>query len=540
MGSDKTPKDYRPGREQCDEGISRALREPLLSSQQETRDELLQHPTTWSSETGLPEPSRNVHLTLIYTIFAFAGRSMWSQSILATYVFLLKNDVEAVGYITAVLGMAQLVASIPAGITADFKSRRSILRMASILGALAIATTMTACLVKNYFWLVTALAAWGIFNGVTNTTLDALFTDSIPVGDRSHFFTQRASLVSLGNVVGPFVSLVMFLTLGNHWTVQDCTRVMAMGQLICLPSVIMLCFFKDSNMHENTNEHDTWTGTATLSCQSIHSAVSVQTISAPLDEESNPQADQDQPNELHRDDLQSHTYLQSLRDRHIPATIAIVDIISGLASGMSIRYFPIFFVDNLQLSPVFMQALYILSPLLMVVLMKVGQLLSIRWGRLHVTVLFKWIGVIFMFAMIGAYHRGGHPVLVCTLYVLRTAFMNSTGALSRSALMDHVPYNERGRWSALESVNMFSWSGSAAIGGILVQRMGLLPMFAVTAGLQWVGTWPMISLFQHDFMEQNTVSHSSVNMTRSNSVVSLLRDCDTSQDDDVEEDGDEG
>ena len=79
-----------------------------------------------------------------------------------------------------------------------------------------------------------------------------------------------------------------------------------------------------------------------------------------------------------------------------------------------------------------------------------------------------------MFGMIIAY-RSGLPVwTVCVLYVLRTAFMNSTGALTRSLLMDSVPKNERGRWSALESVNVLSWSGSAVIGGLLVGAMGIV------------------------------------------------------------------
>jgi predicted MFS family arabinose efflux permease len=84
--------------------------------------------------------------------------------------------------------------------------------------------------------------------------------------------------------------------------------------------------------------------------------------------------------------------------------------------------------------------------------------------------------------------------VICTLLVLRTAFMNSTNALTKSVLMDHVPQDERAKWSALESFNMFSWSGSAALGGILVDSDGIIFNFCITAALQFVATFPHLLL----------------------------------------------
>ena len=86
------------------------------------------------------------------------------------------------------------------------------------------------------------------------------------------------------------------------------------------------------------------------------------------------------------------------------------------------------------------------------------------------------------------------PWIICVVYVLRTGLMNSTTPLTKSILMDNVPTQERGRWSALESVNMFSWSGSAALGGILVSFDGLLFNFSVTATMQFMATMPVIAL----------------------------------------------
>lgn len=70
--------------------------------------------------------------------------------------------------------------------------------------------------------------------------------------------------------------------------------------------------------------------------------------------------------------------------------------------------------------------------------------------------------------------------------------------------MDNVPSNERGKWSALESVNMFSWSGSAAIGGFLVGVLGIVPLFAITASIQFISSLLVMALFGVDTTESRS------------------------------------
>ena len=73
--------------------------------------------------------------------------------------------------------------------------------------------------------------------------------------------------------------------------------------------------------------------------------------------------------------------------------------------------------------------------------------------------------------------------------------MNAPTALTKSILMDSVPANERAKWGALESVNMFGWAGSAALGGYLVDWEGIEFNFYLTASLQLVATKPLFFLF---------------------------------------------
>jgi len=174
--------------------------------------------------------------------------------------------------------------------------------------------------------------------------------------------------------------------------------------------------------------------------------------------------------------------------------VATTDVVGGFASGMSIRYIAIFLYDNLQLSPVAVQVVYLFNPILQVVLRKKSQSLAGTYGRCAVTVALKWMGISLLLSMVFLYQKGVSRVLVCAILILRMACMNSPSSLTKSVLMDHVPKAERAKWASLESVSMVSWSGSAALGGILVEKKGILFNFCVTAGLQFLATGPLVLL----------------------------------------------
>ena len=164
----------------------------------------------------------------------------------------------------------------------------------------------------------------------------------------------------------------------------------------------------------------------------------------------------------------------------------------SIAAGMSIRYFPIFFLSNLRLNPVIVQILFFSSVVCQIPLSIVAQRGAKRIGRCQMTVLFKWIGVLCFVSMILSYRYRLSNVLISILWIGRTSLMNSCSALTKSIIMDAVPQCERGKWSALESVNMFSWSGSAFLGGILVGEEGIIFNFTLTCCMQAIAILPLL------------------------------------------------
>jgi len=92
--------------------------------------------------------------------------------------------------------------------------------------------------------------------------------------------------------------------------------------------------------------------------------------------------------------------------------------------------------------------------------------------------------------------------VIIGIFVIRTALMNGPKALTRSIIMDQVPKEHRAKWSSLESFNTASWSGSAFIGGVLVDRFGILNNFYATSCLQAVALIPVLFILKRIPKEQ--------------------------------------
>ena len=551
------------------------------------------------SSISSSKQNRNVALVLLYTFINFTGRGIWDQNCIQTLAYLLKsNDPKAIGFATAAMGIAQLASSIPTGILADRYRRDTLLRIGSCFGLAACATTIAGSLwlfsgqqrllfffrPTHYSVLVSSLVLWGFQAGTTNTAILALFSDSIPDGARSFYFTRRSILVNTGYMCGPAIALVVFAAMGNHWGIPDCSMVWLGGTLVALPGMVVLWFLSDdeNDANGNGNDRDTdsendssagashynneipnsvgeelWlrssssltiaslcetgstrsTSTTTANANDKnnnnsgfleeilsrphHNGTAVQgTTQIPRNSSNTTITPRTRPTPITTQQQTDGTYdeekLGNLfncyllpRHRIVPFLVASADVTSGLASGLSTRYVAIFMYEKLGLGPVTVQVLYILKAVLQIGLRYQSQV----WGRLHgrcrVSLCVKWWSIGLVFVMVGCYENGLPPLLVCGVLLLQIASMNATSSLTRSVLMDHVPRDERARWASLESVTMVSWSGSAVLGGILVDSYGLLFNFRATAVLQLVATLPLLLLGLYEDQEDNNNNNNS-------------------------------
>jgi hypothetical protein len=443
--------------------------------------------------------STNIHRILTFTWCVFTGRSIWGQSVLAVFIFLLRpGRPESVGYVTAVMGISQVLASFPADCLVNYCRRETMLKLASIIGLSAVALTSLAVLRTDYHLLVGAMSLWGIMWGISDNSLASLFCGSIPKDKRVRYFKRGSSLIQLGNFSGPLIALVIFYYLGDTWSIRDCSIVMAAGLALCVPAILILCCLHDDRDIDMADSDlpivISFQDSMEEKCAPL--VADTQLACHTLDIENQDESFlTDSHEELEDKSFRVCCYQGYLAK---PILITLADMLSGIASGLSIRYFPIFLMDQLQLSPVQVHIICIVTVLGQSILAKAARGLAKRYGLCRVSALFQWIFVSLLVSMVVCYVRGLPVWLICLLYVAHSSLMNSTGSLSKEVLLDTVPKEDLAKWNSMETLQMFLWSGSAALGGVLVGYRGIVFNFYVTAGMQLLATLPLVYLFSRD------------------------------------------
>jgi hypothetical protein len=178
------------------------------------------------------------------------------------------------------------------------------------------------------------------------------------------------------------------------------------------------------------------------------------------------------------------------RIKMIPYVVFCTDLVVALGSGCTIKFFPLWFKNDLRMSPAAVQGIYCGVPLSMALASGFCTALSRRIGRVEAVLGVRTSALICFAGMLAVFYRvhGAWRLRgVVALYILRTALMNCTYPVEESILMDYVPKNTRARWKSLESVSQFGWCGSALAGGLLADRYGYARTFAITICLQASG-----------------------------------------------------
>ena len=124
-------------------------------------------------------------------------------------------------------------------------------------------------------------------------------------------------------------------------------------------------------------------------------------------------------------------------------------------------------------------AIAFLSPLMLA--------LSKRMGRVLTVMVTRSFGISILLAVACMRPLWSQWQIILPMMWVRMDIMNCTGALTQSIMNDYAPKKTRGRWNALDSVRAVGWSGSAAVGGFLVDKYGYQRSFIITACATAVG-----------------------------------------------------
>lgn len=426
--------------------------------------------------------------------------NLWSGTVFAAYLQLIsENKNAAVGYIEGANGLAALLTAIPVGYLADKYPRSRIIWMGGVALILTAGAHMYVLFYvgndvpddhsvrTRSFWLyLMIMAFWGSAGGVVNGPVQALYADSTPRGDRTTYYVYLFASYMLSSCVGPLISIVLFQVWGDNWTVERLKNVILVGMVLEICAACPMFFFSDGASLKEKED------------QSVENAEEDNAVAGEAKEGA--------------DDATPGTTAELERRRKlIPYFLFAFDMIVSLGSGMTVKFFPLFFKNDCKLNPTNVQVIYTIVPIFMVVCSKIGSSFSKIAGRVQTIIIVKSLGLSFLYIIIFFdEYLQKRPFLLIPIYVLRTGLMNSTYPLQESILMDFVPKGERARWKSLESVSQFGWCGSAVLGGLLSDRFDYTFTFLITAILQSLGVLgyslliPLVPRSEKDFAKART------------------------------------
>jgi MFS family permease len=322
--------------------------------------------------------SNNVRLQMTYTLLDTSIRGIWNDNILSLFTYLITHNSNfLVGLLTGIVGATQVIFTLFTALAADQVSRVFLLRIGGCISFIAIITSSIAVLLGHYPFLLISMIIWGLYWAFTSPACDSLLADSVDAGNRSRVYSWSYTMRCIGGSVGPFVSVMMFATLGDNWKISECKIVMLVGLILLLVPTTLLFLFEEidssstrsqANERDSGGELDSESHHGMLLDSSTHaSRIEISSsddetdpeeiIEISLNESPNPSDASPSPvSSSESPPLRSFLCFPDIPE--VPAMIALADVIFGLASGMTIKFFPIFFVDSLQMSPVQISLLY--------------------------------------------------------------------------------------------------------------------------------------------------------------------------------------
>jgi MFS family permease len=345
----------------------------------------------------------------------------------------------------------------PSGYFADKYRRDWLLKSAAVIGVIAIGVAFYA---SSLFQILIALIFWGLFQGLTRPSLEAIFADSVITGNRSRIYSLKHSVQQVSMASGPFVNVGLFYYFGDEWKLSILKSVLYVGLLISFFSLISLVLFNDDMSMDDASES------------------------------------------LPESQVVGNGFTRTTRStKLIPYFLIGSNLIIGFGAGMTIRFFPIFFLEIYDLKPISVNLIMGLTAIFTGVASILAQRKSLSQGRAETIFIVQITATACLFAL--AFYP---PVLfLVPLFIARGSLMNAAQPLSRSILMDTIPKQHKGKVNALEGIawGLF-WNVSAVVGGYLIDWYDYHVTFLITASVYTVGTTLILFLIPLVSMEKTS------------------------------------
>lgn len=441
---------------------------------------------------------RNVKLMFTHVFLLTMYQSICQWNLFDAYLSILARDKGFansntwVGFAEGISGLTTLILAIPLGILVDRFDRIRLIRLAAYIGLFATCITAYAFAFDDITTLYANLFLWGLFTGLQSTAAEAVFADSIEKGNRSEKFTLKGVLNTYGLSSGPLLMLVLFLACGDSWGLRELHLPLLVGCIFAPFACIPLFLMQDpipppARVPIGTPAASTaGLRTPLLNPTVVRTTTPRIAPSTPLlRRERFGSAFSDYSDIAHEPlpplslfDAEERRFRHMSRgERLIPFIVTVADFVTEIGAGMTVRFFPLFFIKDYGLSPTALCCVFCAYPLCVSLGMPMCQRLSRVLGRAQASFLFQCGGISMLLLMTSVQSL---PLLIL-VFMIRGQLQNAVYPVDRSILMDYIPSKHRGKWNSVSALASMTWSGSAVIGGYLADCHDYRFTFMITA-----------------------------------------------------------
>eukprot|EP00930_Biecheleria_cincta_P002615 TRINITY_DN10361_c0_g1_i1.p1 TRINITY_DN10361_c0_g1~~TRINITY_DN10361_c0_g1_i1.p1 ORF type:complete len:453 (+),score=49.84 TRINITY_DN10361_c0_g1_i1:69-1427(+) len=415
-----------------------------------------------TSQGWLLDSSVNIRRCWLATLFLELMQAISLGALFDNFLFLVGGSNAIVGSIESGRGIAVLLAALAAGWLGDRWVKTSVLRGNALAGCCAVVFLAIGILCDSLSVLLVAVILAGGLVQIHRVVLPVLLAEMTSEGEqRRHVLAKNFTAISLGQASGPLIQYALIQTIGStQWSPSHLHVAICAGLFCYMPYVVSAW-----NLHAAF--------VTTSPCPTNGEIVGLPQVDDREEKEGG-----EKPEETERTcDIKSSPIQPTGHWWHIPLLMELSGLLTALGNGMTFKFWTLFYRSDLGFTP---KSVCLLTAAMWVAVacgVQLAPRIVDRLGGGTSAVLLHFSGTALMYFISTCHGRWSTVMLVLLRYLL----MKANGPMLQAMVLDMVPMQHRGKWTAVESLKQVGWSGTAALGGWISDTYGYRQVFLATA-----------------------------------------------------------
>jgi MFS family permease len=395
----------------------------------------------------------NVKLLLLRTFLISLYTGIYGI-IFNLYVLNMGFHTDFLGLLLAVNLLASSVTSIPAGILCDRFDKKKLLM---ISGAMTLAVTIPLYITNSPYLMLALSAMGGIFWSVSAVAVTPLLAEHCHADDNVHIFSTNASLGWIASVLGCAMGGFIPLAWASAFGASSSYRLTLLTSVALLASgLVIVTLLKNKDIRKTGKD-----------LVNRSRSISVKGTSMSL-----------------ADHLRS---LKKIRVSQDVLKFTVTSITFGIASGMIVPYFNVYFTKVLKVGVMEIGLASAIAGGVMIIGLMATPYLTSKIGKVRSAVLTKILSAPFLILMA----LTTNFVMAAGAYVAYMFLINMAGPATTSFQMELIKPREQGFAVGMMSTGSYvAISASTYVSGLLIAHgnymipfMGTCLAYLVTAAL---------------------------------------------------------